>query len=525
MSDHVPPLTDSSTHTDPLEELRDRIDFFLLGLRRPVLTEPGKEIIDLSTGKYSLSTEYNKLLLHAWDERTNIVRQITGIHKETPGRMELRFQKFGKGTPGVLIIGDSRAGPEQLERRGARARYAQQLRRYLAQLFPEWKAEGFTSQPDLRNSLSGLYTRGVLVRGQQAWAVIGVGEEEDQEGADNILTYGLIWLDYLRRHEARRVFEGLRVFAPAATVSSAVQRLAWLNSNAARYEVYDTGADVRRCDPAEIGNLRTRFALAGGSFALTPSARTAADRQIERIASLSRDVEIHSGPGEFRHLTLRGLPFAKETPVGIAFGVGRAETLFHESNFRRLRKLIEAISRYRRAESAHDPEARLHPYYRLQPEKWMHSMVVRQIRALGCDLVPDVLYEQVPAVAGAESGLIDLLGVTSQGRLVVVELKASEDIHLPLQALDYWMRVRWQQERGELERQGYFPQRVLSSEPPLLLLVSPALQFHPACEIILRYFAPSIETIQLGLNENWREQLQVVFRATRQPQLNARSYT
>lgn len=513
--DDAPLLTESSTQSDPLEELRDTIDWFLLGLRRPALTEPGKEIIDLSTGKYSLSTEYNKLLLHAWDDRTNMVRQITGIHKETAGRMELRFQKFGKGAPGVLIIAESHAAPEQLERRGARARYAQQLRRYLAQLFPEWKTEGITAQPDLRNSLSGIYTRGVLARGQQAWAVIGVGEEEGQQGADGILTYGLIWLDYLRRHENRRVFQGLRVFAPAATVSTTLQRLNWLNSTAACYEVYATGDEVRRCDPADVGNLRTRFALAGGSFALRPSAYSPADRLIERIISLSPEIEIHTGPGDLRCLTLHGLTFARETPSGVAFGVGRAETLLEETNFRRLRRMVEAISRYRRVASAPDPEARLHPYFRLQPEKWMQSILVRQTRALGCDLVPDMLYEQVPAVAGADSGLMDLLGATSQGRLVVMELKAAEDIHLPLQALDYWMRVRWQQERGELERRGYFPQLALSSEPPLLVLLSPALQFHPTCETIVRYFSPAVETIRLGINENWREQLEVVFRSTR----------
>ena len=166
-------------------------------------------------------------------------------------------------------------------------------------------------------------------------------------------------------------------------------------------------------------------------------------------------------------------------------------------------------------ETPSGPEARLHPYFRLYPEKWLQSMLIRQIGILGYDLVPDALYEQVPALSGTERGLMDLLAVNSRGRLVVVEFKASEDIHLPLQALDYWMRVDWHQKRGDLERQGYFPQRVLSLEPPLLLLVSPALQFHSACETILRYFSPSVEVVRVGLNENWREGLQVLFRTPR----------
>ena len=40
------------------------------------------------------------------------------------------------------------------------------------------------------------------------------------------------------------------------------------------------------------------------------------------------------------------------------------------------------------------------------------------------------------------AGVLDLLGVTRRGRLVVIELKASEDIQLPIQAVDYWLRVR-----------------------------------------------------------------------------------
>jgi hypothetical protein len=39
--------------------------------------------------------------------------------------------------------------------------------------------------------------------------------------------------------------------------------------------------------------------------------------------------------------------------------------------------------------------------------------------------------------------MIDVLAVTHAGRLAVVERKADEDIHLPLQGLDYWSRLEW----------------------------------------------------------------------------------
>src|SRR5579885_3630247 len=161
----IPPST-----VDSLQELKDRIEAFLLGLRRPVLIEAGREILDLSSSCYSLTYEYGKLLWHVWNEKTNFVRHLTGIGKESVSRMEIRYQRFGKGPPGTLVLMESRAAPEQLQRRGERSRFAQQLRKRLAQLCPEWRIESLTSEPDLNRSFSGSYARGVLSRGQQVWA-------------------------------------------------------------------------------------------------------------------------------------------------------------------------------------------------------------------------------------------------------------------------------------------------------------------------------------------------------------------
>jgi len=85
----------------------------------------------------------------------------------------------------------------------------------------------------------------------------------------------------------------------------------------------------------------------------------------------------------------------------------------------------------------------------------------------------------------------------------VIELKADEDLHLPLQALDYWIRVRAlnndrQPAAGNeggrpltaFERQGYFAGAEVSPLEPRLLLAAPALRIHPANEPVLRYFSP-----------------------------------
>ena len=108
--------------------------------------------------------------------------------------------------------------------------------------------------------------------------------------------------------------------------------------------------------------------------------------------------------------------------------------------------------------------------------------------------------------------MIDVLTTTREGRLAVVELKADEDIHLPLQGLDYWSRVAWHHSRGEFQRFGYFPDRQLSSDLPLLFLIAPALHVHPATDILLRYISPEIEWTVAGIDERWRDGVRVVFR-------------
>ena len=108
--------------------------------------------------------------------------------------------------------------------------------------------------------------------------------------------------------------------------------------------------------------------------------------------------------------------------------------------------------------------------------------------------------------------MIDILTCTHDRRLAVIELKADEDINLPLQGLDYWARVRWHHARGEFQPHGYFSGVVLSPRPPLLILVAPSMRVHPSTDIILSYFSQDIEWSVVGLDERWRDGVKVVFR-------------
>jgi hypothetical protein len=142
------------------------------------------------------------------------------------------------------------------------------------------------------------------------------------------------------------------------------------------------------------------------------------------------------------------------------------------------------------------------------------------VEPVDAHLDPAHVYTQVPAFAAEDRGMLDLLGVSRDGRLAVIELKADEDLHLALQGLDYWVRVRWHHQQnadnvsglGEFQRHGYFGGLRLSGEAPRLYLVAPALRIHPATEVVLRYLSPRVEWMLVALDERWRAKVKAVWR-------------
>ena len=208
--------------------------------------------------------------------------------------------------------------------------------------------------------------------------------------------------------------------------------------------------------------------------------------------------------------------FAREDEV--TFGAGPSETPLTPENEDLCRDLLRRLFLSRHADGAHTD-----PLFRMAPERWLESRLRTALAEMLPELRGDLVYNQVPALSTGDRGMLDLLTLDRNARLVVLELKANEDLHLPLQALDYWMRVRAlnadrQAAAGTAEphsaftRSGYFPGVEVSALPPRLILAAPALRIHPANEPVLRYLSPEIEWELLGLTEHWRRELKIVFR-------------
>ncbi len=468
--------------------------------------ENGQWLAALSAVQYEVRRQGHSTLLHLWSEERNLVRRVLRVAEQSPDRMVLEVQRFGRNKPDKLEFVSTRA--ERSANRLAREKFRAQFRQLLLEQFPDEQIDTLTTAPDLEHSFSGCFARGLLHRGQRAWAVMGVSAAEYAATMDAILTYGLVWLDWTRTHARGRVVAGLRLFLPEGASRLTMHRLSALDPSTRieLFEVQETRGRGLPVDLRDIGNLATwltprrelEFALA--------EARDAIEK-IRKLEPESIGVGVPPGTRDVA-LRFRGVEFARWHRGKVFFGLGNQRQELTAQNWEDLKQLVRELQTFRHP-LGQDTDHRL---YRAQAERWLESLVQADPTRIDARLDPRHLYAQVPAFAGGDHGVIDLLGVTREGRLAVVELKAVEDIHLPLQAVDYWLRVRWHHRQDDFHRYGYFTGIEFQPKAPLLYLVAPGLRFHPATETILRYFSSEVEVTRVGLNENWRQGLKVVFR-------------
>jgi hypothetical protein len=480
------------------DETRDAIEAFLRNSKEPALLEPGEEMLPLTAGNFALEIRGSRLTLQAWDRTRNLTRRITAIKDDQKARMELLVEHFARREGQMYLLDLGRRAGADMGRRSGRLVFRERFRLFLRRQFPEWKLAELSAEANLEHSLSPSFPRAFLRGGQHGWAAIACPPEGDSAA---VLTFGLIWLSYLRTRERKTVLEGLAIYIPAGREHTAALRLLCLDAAKARLELFTYSPEdfITRIDPHDHGNLDTRLEICRGPAPNRPEAW----QFLESLPGVER-VAKHDGRASLR---VHGIEFAEYRDGELRFGLAekRPASERHRGEIEMLAAELD------RARSASNPD-REHPFYRQYPEAWLESQARAQVETLDATLVREPLYGQVPAFAGGDRGILDLLAVDYTGRLVVVELKASADLHLPLQALDYWIRVKWHLDRGEFRACGYFPRIELRPDPPRLLLVSPALEFHPSSETVLDYFAPDIEVERIGLGVEWRKGLQVVFR-------------
>jgi hypothetical protein len=474
--------------------------------------EDGRRLPETEGLRFQVRTQGRRTRLHLWSENRSLVRTVVRVAVQSGERLLLEVERFGQSRPGRLefVATGSRFGRAGRARRGA---FLERFRQLLTGQFPDERIESLSAVPDLEHSFSRCYVRGLLTRAQEAWAVMAAGEEEEPATVNAMLAFALIWLDWKRSRARRKTVRGIRLFVPEEKGAALLHRIGGLAPEIRRrqVEVYELPSGkgmwrARRLDPADAGNIATW---------LTPrreveATLTAAEAFVGRARALAPEAVDAVVPPGTREVTLRfrGLDFARWRDGQAEFGVGRNRRKLDDRGWERLRQLVRQLERHRQAEAAD----RRHPLYRAQPERWLESLLWSDPTRVDPLLLPEHVHAQVAVFSAGDRGVIDLLGARRDGRLVVIELKADEDLQLPIQAVDYWLRVRRHLEQDDFRRYGYFSGVELVRQPPVLYLVAPGLRFHPTTGTLLSYLDPEIPIHRIGVNEDWRAGLRVVER-------------
>jgi len=463
-----------------------------------------------STPAWPLSWEVRgtpeRPLLHLWSVNCNVTRRVLAITHHAEDRLTLAVERFGRVKPERMEI------VSLLHERGAkeisREDFCDRLRRILAEQFPDENIERISVAADLEHSLSGIYARGILRRGSASIALLAVPAGESQDALESSLTHGLLWLERSRQSVRRAQLATLRLILPKGKSQVLANRLRALDGRVALqiFELDPLREVLEPADPCAGGNVASwlvprrdaQLLLDRASAALAPIVAMAPD--FIRPYALPHTHEVI--------LRFLGLAFVRWHENEIYFGTDSLWQELRPENERALKQLVANLQNFR------NPLAMnlRHPLYRAQAERWMQTLVCQDVGRIDFALDPAHVYEQVFAQVAGQHGVLDLLCVTRTRRLAVVELKATENLDLPLQAADYWSRIRWHQQQGDLMRYGYFPGIELQPAPPVVYLVAPALRFHPTTDTLQRYLSRDIEIIRVGVAESWRRGLRVMFR-------------
>jgi hypothetical protein len=491
---------------EDLSRIRYELERFLLDGAFE-LREDDKRLANIEPDCAAAEMAYGKLVLSCWGEGWSrswrVVRATV-----SPRVLHLECAKqMGR----VLCTLELRRGLVEEGAEPSRREFPMKLAAMIEANFAALKVERTVLRRDDRRHFTGVHTRLLLKEQGRPVAAVGVGSQASQRDVDATLGAGLVWLDWLRQRGA--AVNRLLLFVPAGRSDTLAARLTALQVKGASVtlcEVDETQSIIQTIAPFDQGDLGDRLRRAARR------AEWPHERQLPLDVKMLVDAIQRRAPelirverrGAWVSLTIHGLEFARVSlrRKRVEFGVGAVKEKLSPTNQSRLEQLIAEIVAVRRSDCA-DTQAL---WFREQAERWLESILQRDITAIDASLDRRYAYAQVPAYRGEQRSFIDLLAATRDGRLVVIELKVAEDAEFPFQGLDYWLRIDWHRHRGDFARRGYFKQLALADRAPLLYLVAPVFRFHATTKLIASSIARAVPVTRIGINDDWRSGVRVL---------------
>lgn len=488
-----------------LSRIKYEFESFLLGGEFD-LFEDDRALAKMDAGHSTAEFSYRKLIVSCWGDGWSRSWRVLSCDL-SPERLTLECAKQ-MGLKRCALTLSRGAGVRQAAQ--ARKEFARKLAAMIEANLPGIRVEHAVAARNDRRHLSGVHVRLVIRDRGKRWAGIGVSESELQPTVDAALGAGLTWLGELRRRSGP--VEGLMIFAPRCDTIAI--RLTGISAatKIALFRIDETKGAIESAAPFDQGDLNDSFRKAARRAHWPRPGMLPPDcaMLVESVRRLAPDhIEAHHR-GPWVSLSIRGLEVARVwiNRRRVEFGIGEARVKLDQRNEHELERLIQETISRRRPES----ELRNEMVFRFQPERWLESIISRDVTALDSTLDPSFVYSQVPTYRGEQRTFIDLLAATREGRLVVMELKVSEETEFPFQALDYWLRVEWHRSRGDFHRRGYFEGLSLIDAPPLLYLVAPLFRFHETTKLVAASIHERVPVYRIGINEDWRSGVRVLLR-------------
>lgn len=365
-----------------------------------------------------------------------------------------------------------------------------------------------------RSGQPGPYARIILRQNNRRIMLTGAVASEEESRRDGLLSSALLWHDRASERTSGLHAPELWLIVGRRMLKPMQRQLSLLRDDLKRsIRLYESDDEWQRLAPVRLLERAELWSEPTGRFTLLKEME--ASDWARRVLALAPDAIDIARSRHGETLRFHGLAFARVRSLMGAehawLGLeGERRRSLSEENWQECVELVEQLREHRSplAPNQH------HALYRAAPEAWLESLLRRNIARLDPALRIAPLHAQFRTAGDGSAGTrpVDLLALRNDGRLVVIELKVSEDREHVLQAVDYWRRLEAHRKRGHLARARLFGDARIADEPPLVYLVAPLLRFHRALDKLARSIAPDVELYRFDINEDWRSGVRVMRR-------------
>ena len=472
------------------------------------------EAYSLHRNEIEISISSDRLMLSCWTEKGTRTWRILEWYWNGEILLLHGSRKMGAELPLIELIPRASASAIAATIRAARQACCNRMAELACSLEPQTKIERAALSPGVRRGQPGRYARILLRRKRERIAVTGSVVVTHVGGVDAFLSAALLWFQRTSERIRPPYIDQLWLVVSKEILNPTTHRVSLLRDSLRLIiKLYVVDDDLSCLELKPCTERKELWKKGLARFPpVPPASMTPQTMAIVDLAPEAIDV-VHARHGE----TLRyfGLPFARVRSLmeteRVWFGIeGSHRRMLDDVSVDDWRNLLDELRQHR---SAYALDHR-HALYRNAAEAWLESLLRKDITRLDPGLIIAPLHAQFRTARGGKLGIrpIDMLALRRDGRLVVIELKVSEDREHVLQAADYWRRVEAHRRRGHISKAKLFGDRRIRDEPPLVYLVAPTLRVHPSFAVLARCIAPDIEIYRFDINEDWRAGVRVMRR-------------